>query len=71
MSMYQYMDENQSLKGYKPQSGRGMVESLVNSGSSNKATTARSSNRTSSGRSSGGGGFEGTTKSGAKVTIIN
>jgi hypothetical protein len=70
-SMYQYMDENQSLKGYKPQSGRGMVESLVNSGSSNKATTARSSNRTSSGRSSGGGGFEGTTKSGAKVTIIN
>ena len=70
-SMYQYMDENQSLKGYKPQSGRGMVESLVNSGSSNKATTARSSNRTSSGRSSGGGGFEGTTASGAKVTILN
>tara|TARA_R110002167_G_scaffold67907_1_gene191817 strand:- start:3011 stop:4600 length:1590 start_codon:yes stop_codon:yes gene_type:complete len=68
--MYQYMDDNESLKGYKPQSGRGMVESLVNGGSSNKATTARSSNRTSSGRSSGGGGFEGTTKSGAQVTIL-
>lgn len=69
--MYQYMDDNESLRGYKPQSGRGMVESLINNGSSNKATTARSSNRTSSGRSNGGGGFEGTTKSGAQVTILN
>jgi len=59
-NMYQYMTDNQSLKGYKIENPKGMIESLVNGRSSSSSSTQRSGN---------GGGFQGTTKSGAIVII--
>jgi len=60
--MYQYLDDNQSLKGYKPKNPRGMVESLVNGGSSNRTSAVRANN---------GAGATRTTSSGATVTLMD